>query len=82
MNGEYCYLNQIPTKKINVNNKEFDLYKIPSNAIKAIIFGCNTTVHFKNKVLDLVSSRTDYEHINLMQAKKSNSKFEIELTPL
>ncbi|BBW19732.1 DUF2971 domain-containing protein [Enterobacter kobei] len=69
-------------KTINVCEKEFDLYEIPSDSIKTIIFGCNTSEQFKNKTFKLINSRTDYEHISFRQAKKSNSRFEIELEPL
>ncbi|WP_134680767.1 DUF2971 domain-containing protein [Enterobacter hormaechei] len=70
------------SKTINVCEKEFDLYELPSDAIKTIIFGCNTSEHFKTKMFRLISSRTDYEHISFIQAKKSNSRFEIVLDPL
>lgn len=69
-------------KKINALEKEFDLYELPSDAIKTIFFGCNTPEHFKNKMSKLVDSRTDYKHIIFKQAKKSNLRFEIEFDPL
>ncbi len=72
----------IADKTINIDGKEYDLYKIPSNIIKTIIFGCNASENLKNNVCNLIHSRNDYSHITLMQAIKSNSKFEVILDML
>ncbi|HHZ8496375.1 TPA: DUF2971 domain-containing protein [Enterobacter mori] len=69
-------------KTININGKEYDLYKIPSSSIKSIIFGCNASENFRKDVFKLIRSRNDYSHVIFMQAIKSNTKFEIELNML
>ncbi|ELV3464909.1 DUF2971 domain-containing protein [Enterobacter asburiae] len=69
-------------KTINTDGEEFDLYKIPSNSIKTIIFGCNSSDIFRKNMSSLICSRKDYSHVIFMQATKSKSKFEIELNTL
>lgn len=64
-------------KKININDKIFDLYPFPSSAIKNIILGCNISKKLRDSIEDIISNRKDYEHVNILQASRSTHNFEI-----
>lgn len=66
-------------KKIEFENKIFDLYYIPSDAIKNIILGCNCTNSFKDEIKEIVSSRKDFNHIRILHANRSTKKFDIDI---
>lgn len=66
-------------KKIKVDDKVFDLYHFPANAIKNIILGCNCSETLKVEIENIIKSRRDYSHVNILQASRSTKHFKIKI---
>ncbi|WP_230353136.1 DUF2971 domain-containing protein [Lelliottia sp. WAP21] len=69
-------------KIITVHDKDYDLYKIPSGAIKRVILGCKASNNLRGSIIRIITNRSNYRHVSLMQASQSSSKFELEFKPL
>jgi len=67
------YANQ----KIIFDNKNFDLFHLPSDAIKNVILGCRISPTLEKDISDILSQRSDYKHVNILKAKRSNDRFEV-----
>lgn len=66
-------------KQININDTTYDLYALPSNAIKRIILGCQAEPNFINLITEMIKNEPRYSHVVITQARRSNSKFVIEV---
>lgn len=64
------------------DGKTYDLFHIPSSAIKSIVFGCNCSIQLRESIYNLIASRYDYKHINYYQATRSTTKYELEINEI
>lgn len=64
-------------KKLEANGKIFDLFHLPSKAIKNIILGCKATNDLEHKLAFILANRKDYSHVKLLKAIRSTTKFEV-----
>ncbi len=68
--------------KKTINNNVYDLYTLPPSTIKRIILGCQATEGFKDLMSNTLRKDIKYSHVILNKARRSNSKFEIEIDTL
>jgi hypothetical protein len=64
-------------KKIQVNDKIFDLFYLPAAAIKTIILGCKATGDLEYNLASILANRKDYRHVRFLKASRSMTKFEV-----
>lgn len=69
-------------KQIIINDSTYDLYTLPSNAIKRVILGCQAEPKFINLITEMIKNEPRYSHVVITQARRSNSKFAIEIDDL
>lgn len=69
-------------KRIRIGDKIFDLYHFPTSAIKNIILGCNCSEALKIEIENIIRSRKDYSHVNILQASRSTKHFEVKIDNL
>lgn len=73
---------QNAAKQIINNDSIYDLYKLPSNAIKRIILGCQANPKFIGLMTEVIKTEPRYSHVVITKARRSNSKFAIEVDDL
>lgn len=61
------------------SGKVFDLFFLPSGAIKNVILGCRVEPSLEEEITSILTSRADYNHVNIIKAVRSNDRFEILL---
>lgn len=64
---------------ITKNNNTYELYTLPPDSIKRVILGCQTSATFELSMTNVLKNEPKLSHIILTKARRSNSKFEIEI---
>lgn len=64
---------------ITKDNNTYELYTLPPNSIKRVILGCQTSAAFELSMTSILKNEPRFSHVIMTKARRSNSKFEIEI---
>lgn len=80
--SEWRYLknvNDADKKSKDANGFDVHLFRLPSKCVKGVILGCYSSEKLKNKILNLRRDNPEFGHLQILQARTSETDYGLEI---
>ena len=82
---EWRYLknvNEANKRSKDANNHDVHLYRLPPKCMKGVILGCKSPEELKSKILELQRNDPDFGHLQIQQARASETHYRLEIAEI